>query len=37
LERTHYYDSVVELISQINIKKAAKLSTGSKISIRVPV
>lgn len=37
LERTHYDDSILELISHTNIKKAAKLSTGSQISIRVPV
>lgn len=37
LERTHYDDSVIELISHTNIKKAARLSTGSQISIRVPI
>jgi riboflavin kinase len=37
LERTHHDDSIVELISKENIKKIAKLSTGSKISIYVPV
>jgi len=37
LERTHHDDSVIELISKDNIKKATKLSTGSQISIRVPV
>ena len=37
LERTHYDDSIIELISKENIKKTAKLSTGSKISIRVPL
>lgn len=37
LERTHYDDSILELISHTSIKKAAKLSTGSQISIRVPV
>lgn len=37
LERTHYDDSILELISHVNIKKAAKLSSGSQISIRVPV
>jgi riboflavin kinase len=37
LERTHYDDSILELISHTGIKKAAKLSTGSQISIRVPV
>lgn len=37
LERTHYDDSIVELISHTNIKKTAKLSKGSQISIRVPI
>jgi riboflavin kinase len=37
LERTHHDDSIIELISKTNIKKAIKLSTGSKISIRVPL
>ena len=37
LERTHYDDSVIELISRTNIKKAAKLSTGSQISVRIPI
>lgn len=37
LERTHYDDSILELISHTSIKKTAKLSTGSQISIRVPV
>ena len=37
LERTHYDDSILELISHTNIKKAAKLSSGSQISIRVSI
>lgn len=37
LERTHYDDSVIELISYTNIKKAAKLLTGSQISVRIPI
>ena len=37
LERTHYDDSVIELISYTNIKKAAKLSAGSQISVRIPI
>ena len=37
LERTHHDDSIIELISKTNIKKAIKLSTGSKLSIRVPL
>jgi riboflavin kinase, archaea type len=35
LERTHHDDSIIELISKENIKKVTKLSTGSKITIRV--
>ncbi len=37
LERTHYDDSVIELISHTNIKKAARLSTDAQISIRIPI
>jgi len=37
LERTHHDDSVIELISKENIKKATKLSTGSQITIRVNI
>lgn len=37
LERTHHDDSIIELISKENIKKSTKLSTGSKISIHVPM
>ena len=37
LERTHHDDSIIELISEWNIKKVTKLSTNSKISIRVPI
>ena len=37
LERTHHDDSIIELISKDNIKKMAKISTGSLISVRVPV
>src|SRR5574338_136887 len=37
LERTHHDDSIIELISAENIKKATKLSTGSKVTIRVPI
>ncbi|MGI0017682.1 MAG: DUF120 domain-containing protein [Nitrosotalea sp.] len=37
LERTHHDDSIIELISEENIKKATKLSTGSKVTIRVPI
>lgn len=37
LERTHHDDSVIELISEENIKKTLKLSTGSQVTIRVGV
>lgn len=37
LERTHHDDSVIELISRENIKKATNLSTGSQITIRVNI
>ena len=37
LERTHHDDSIIELISKENIKKTAKLSTGSQISIHVAI
>jgi len=37
LERTHHDDSIIELISEANVKKVTKLSTGSKISIKVPI
>ena len=37
LERTHYDDSIIELISHTNIKKATKLSNGSQISVKVPI
>jgi riboflavin kinase len=37
LERTHHDDSIIELISAENIKKVTKLSTGSKVTIRVPI
>lgn len=37
LERTHHDDSIIELISKENIKKAIKVSTGSPITIHVGV
>ncbi|MGI0046067.1 MAG: DUF120 domain-containing protein [Nitrosotalea sp.] len=37
LERTHHDDSIIELISKESIKKLAKLSTGSQVTIRVNV
>lgn len=37
LERTHHDNSVVELISNVDIRKKASLKTGSKIVIRIPL
>lgn len=37
LERTHHDTSIVELISKTNIRKAAKVSDGSKVTITVPI
>ena len=37
LERTHHDSSTIELISQVNIRKTAKLKDGSKITIRIPI
>ena len=37
LERTHHDDSIVELISKLNIRKTAKLNDGSSLTIKVPV
>jgi riboflavin kinase len=37
LERTHHDDSIIELVSKENIKKLAKLSTGSNVTIRVGI
>lgn len=37
LERTHHDKTIVELISKTNLRKHAKLSDGSKVSIRVPL
>ncbi len=37
LERTHHDDSIIELVSKENIKKSAKLSTGSNVTIRVGI
>ncbi len=36
LERTHHDPSVVELISRHNIRRSARLSDGSKVTIRIP-
>ena len=35
LERTHHDNSVIELISKINLRKTAGLKTGSKVRIEV--
>jgi riboflavin kinase len=37
LERTHHDSSIVELISENDIRKRANLKTGSKITIRIPL
>ncbi len=36
LERTHHDNSIVELISETDIRKKSSLRTGSKITIRIP-
>ena len=35
LERTHYDNSIIELISKNNICKVANLKLGSKVSIKI--
>jgi len=35
LERTHHDDSVIELISKSNLRKIARLKTGSKVTIKI--
>lgn len=37
LERTHHDNSIVEIISKINIRKNAKLSDGAKLAIKIPI
>ena len=37
LERTHHDDSIIELISEICMRKTGKLKDGSKVSIKVPI
>ncbi|MDX1441413.1 MAG: DUF120 domain-containing protein [Nitrosopumilaceae archaeon] len=37
LERTHHDKSTIELISKTNIRKSAKLSDGSKVTITIPI
>ena len=37
LERTHHDTTIVELISKTNIRKSAKISDGSKVTITIPI
>ena len=37
LERTHHDTSTIELIAKNNLRKSAKLSDGSKITISIPI
>jgi len=37
LERTHHDDSIIELISEICMRKTGKLKDGSKVSIKIPI
>ena len=37
LERTHHDTSTIELISKNNLRKTAKLSDGSKVTIVIPI
>lgn len=37
LERTHHDNSVIELISKINIRQTAKLRDGSNLIIKIPI
>jgi riboflavin kinase len=37
LERSHHDTSTIELISKSNLRKIAKLSDGSKVSIMIPI
>ena len=37
LERTHHDTSTIEVISKTNLRKTAKLSDGSKVTITVPI
>jgi len=37
LERTHHDTSIIELISHRNLRKTAKLSDGSKVTITIPI
>ena len=35
LERTHYDNSVIELISKNNLRETARLETGSKVTVKI--
>ena len=35
LERTHHDNSIIELISKNNLRKTARLQTGSKVTVRI--
>jgi riboflavin kinase len=37
LERSHHDKSTIELISKSNLRKTAKLSNGSKVTITIPI
>ena len=37
LERTHHDESIIELISKVNIRKSGKLKDGSKLTIKIPI
>ena len=37
LERTHHDESIIELISKVNIRKTGKLKDGSKLTIKIPI
>ena len=37
LERSHHDTSIIELISKNNLRKTAKLSDGSKVTITIPI
>ena len=37
LERTHHDNSIIELISQVCIRKSGKLKNGSQITITIPI
>ncbi len=37
LERTHHDNSIVELISKVNIRKNGKLRDGSKLTVKIPI